>query len=102
MAAYVVVPNRRDWEVLERIFAMCGEGAIIVPPDVAEAFRQEGINFEKLHLIDYEYGGYPDFWIELPYDTDHHCRSAFFEACGIPDPMEDEDTFTRAPHEVEM
>jgi len=71
MAANIIVPTKKQWQILSPILAELGEGGVIVAPDVVEELNNEGIKLEG-YDPDYDFGGDSDIWLDVVYDTDHH------------------------------
>ena len=72
MAAYVVCPSEREWEVLEAISAQSGEGAIYVSPRMQRWLVAQGVRLRPGELIDYDFGDEPDLFVDfLRYPEDY-------------------------------
>ena len=77
MAAYVVKLTEEEWAVLSSITARLEDGGIVVPPDVAKKFEEEtGKEIPDGALIDYDFGGDPDVWLDILGETDSYQASA--------------------------
>jgi hypothetical protein len=75
MAAYLVCVTESEWDVLKGVLSRCEEGAILVPPGVQEALRQK-LNLDELpdgDLIDYDFGGEADVYLDVLTDVDSGC-----------------------------
>jgi hypothetical protein len=91
MAAYIVIPRTEHWPVIERFLGDCEQGAIVIPPDVAQKLRSQGLDVGSLNgeLIDYDFGGEADKLIDVLGNTDHYALDAVREHLGT---TQDEDT----------
>jgi hypothetical protein len=68
MAAYVVTPSPENWPVIKEFLESCGEGAIVLAPELTSAL---GKDIEGTYLPDYEFsGGDADIWIDVVTTTD--------------------------------
>ncbi len=65
MAAYIIKPTAEQWSVLKDFLDACGEGAIIIPPAVVGELGEQGVHIEDGALIDYDFGGESDIWIDV-------------------------------------
>ncbi len=79
MAAFVIIPTEAQWAVLEEILNQVGEGAIIVPPEVVASLKQQGLDLSPLDLIDYDFGGEADIFIDVMRDENHFAIEAIKE-----------------------
>ena len=65
MAAYVIKPTAEQWSVIKDFLDACGEGAIIIPPAVDGEIKEQGLHIEDGALINYDFGGESDIWIDV-------------------------------------
>lgn len=65
MAAYIIKPTIAQWSVIKDFLDTCGEGAIIIPPAVDGELEEQGVHIEDGALIDYDFGGESDIWIDV-------------------------------------
>ena len=70
MAANIIVPTKKQWEILSPILAELGEGGVIVAPDVVEQLNNDGIELDNYDER-YDYGGEANIWLDVVYDEDH-------------------------------
>jgi hypothetical protein len=72
MAAYVIRPTEQEWAAIEAFLARCGEGAVVIPPDMVERLTEAHRAIpEDGELVDYDFGGDPDYALDVVYDTEH-------------------------------
>lgn len=81
MAAYVVTPSRENWPIIQDFLAQCEEGAIVISPDMADRLlREESLDVRGCaadrELVEYEFGGAPDVWVDRAYHFDHTALDA--------------------------
>lgn len=65
MAAYIIKPTADQWSVLKDFLDACGEGAIVIPPAVDCELEEQDVHIKKGTLIDYDFGGESDIWIDV-------------------------------------
>lgn len=71
MAAYVRVLTEEEWKVLESVLDDIGDGGILVPPDAAKEFtKATGFVIEGGEHLEYDFGGYTDYYIDVLRDSD--------------------------------
>ena len=84
MAAYIVAPSRKDWDVISRFLGDCREGAIVVPPHVADRFKEKyGKEVPEGDLVEYDYGGEAQILIDVMHGLDHFSARPVREAVGV-------------------
>ena len=87
MAAILKVPNEEEWAVLVKY--LDNEGCIIFPPRDAEALAK-ALNMEIMDvpreiegkLIEYDFGGQPDVYLDIAYQGTFAYESAYDELRG--------------------
>jgi hypothetical protein len=70
MAANIITPTKKQWEILSPILAELDEGGVIVAPGVVEKLNTKGIEIASYDER-YDYGGEADIWLDVVYDEDH-------------------------------
>lgn len=77
MAARVVIPEVSDWDIISSFLDDCCEGAVVIPPAVAITLREQGAELpEAGSLIEYDFGGEADVWLDVVTSPDHYAIRA--------------------------
>lgn len=66
MAAKLVCPTEREWEVLESFFRRCGGGAVVLSPKAQRQLRERaGHVAAGIELAGYDFGGEPNLMLDV-------------------------------------
>ena len=79
MAAYIVRPSEKEWKVVGKILAECGEGAIIIPPAMQQWLKEQGVKADAGSLVDYDFGGEADISVDVMNGPEHQALWALDE-----------------------
>jgi hypothetical protein len=87
MAAKVICPSEQEWAILHDLFLMCGDGAVLLSPQVRRYLHDwTGRDPDNLELADYGFGGEPDVVFDLYLDPskEHFSLDAILDALTNP------------------
>lgn len=83
MAAKVICPTDEEWAVLQGIFSRCGDGAVLLSPEVRSKLRDwKHRDPDNAELPDYGFGDEPDVVLDVYTDPtrEHFSLDAILDA----------------------
>ena len=81
MAAVLRLVPQKDWEILEK-YLSGHERCVLIPEILVESLpqkHQEHLQESDCGLVDYDYGGEADVWVDMVRSPDAYFLKGFFE-----------------------
>lgn len=80
MASILRLVPQKDWEILEK-YLSGNEGCVLIPETLVESLpqkQQERLQKSDCGLVDYDYGGEADVWVDMVQSPDAYFLKDFF------------------------